>query len=189
MPSLRISGEFDRQEVPSCRSVYTTTSRELAMRLDSQRQAVLTATCRRAARRLRHSSSSCTPQTRDHEKMSDASTPLRVPNREMKARQCAKIREIGEGLCAAGYVTLDKQADALGLARSTAWTVLRADHKGSGLSAAVLQRMLAAPKLPDAVREKLLEYLAEKSAGLYGHCANQRRRFLTALSARCVQAE
>ena len=87
----------------------------------------------------------------------------------MKARQCAKIREIGEALCAAGYVTLDKQAEALGLGRSTAWTVLRADHKASGLTAAVLQRMLAAPKLPDAVRAKLLEYLAEKSAGLYGH--------------------
>ena len=103
-------------------------------------------------------------------------------SRERKARQCAKIREIGEALCAAGYVTLDKQADALGLARSTAWTVLRADHKASGLTAAVLQRMLAAPKLPEAVREKLLEYVAEKSAGLYGHCANQRRRFLAALS-------
>jgi hypothetical protein len=106
-------------------------------------------------------------------------------NREMKARQCAKIREIGEALCAAGYVTLDKQAEALGPCRSTAWTVLQADHKASGLSAAVLQRMLAAPKLPNAVREKLLEYLAEKSAGLYGHCASQRRRFLAALSVRC----
>jgi hypothetical protein len=110
-------------------------------------------------------------------------------SREMKARQCAKIREIGETLRAAGYVTLDKQADALGLARSTAWTVLQADHKASGLTAAVIQRMLAAPKLPDPVREKLLEYVAEKSAGLYGHCANQRRRFLAALSVRCVRAE
>jgi hypothetical protein len=115
-------------------------------------------------------------------------TPFPIQNREMKARQSAKIREIGEVLCAAGYVTLDKQADALGLARSTAWTVLRAGHKASGLSAAVLERMLAAPELPDVVHEKLLEYVAEKSAGLYGHCANQRRRFLTALSAHVVRA-
>ena len=57
-------------------------------------------------------------------------------NREMKARQCAKIREIREALCAAGYVTLNKQADGLGLARSTAWTVLRAGHKASGLTPA-----------------------------------------------------
>src|SRR4249919_1904397 len=110
-------------------------------------------------------------------------TPFPIPNRHMKDRQRAKIKEIGEALFAAGYVTLDKQADALGLARSTAWTVLQADHKASGLTAAVLQRMLAAPKLPDAVHKKLLEYLAEKSAGLYGHCANQRRRFLAALAA------
>ena len=115
-------------------------------------------------------------------------TPSPIQNREMKARQCAKIREIGEALYAAGYVTLDKQADALGLSRSTAWTVLRADHKASGLSAAVIERMLAAPKLPDVVHEKLLEYVAEKSAGLYGHCRSQRRRFSTALSADVVRA-
>ena len=113
-------------------------------------------------------------------------TPFPIQNREMKARQCAKIREIGEALCAAGFVTLDKQADALGLCRSTAWTVLRADHKASGLSAAVIERMLAAPKLPEAVREKLQEYVAEKSAGLYGHCANRRRKFLAALSAHAL---
>ena len=113
-------------------------------------------------------------------------TPFPIQNREMKARQSAKIREIGEALCAAGFVTLDKLAVALGLGRSTAWTVLRADHKASGLSAAVLQRMLAGPKLPDAVREKLRQYIAEKSASLHGHCANQRRRFLKALSADVV---
>ena len=45
-------------------------------------------------------------------------TPFPVQHREMKAWQCAKIREIGEALCAAGYVTLDKQADALGLVMS-----------------------------------------------------------------------
>ena len=114
--------------------------------------------------------------------------PFLIQCREMKTRQCAKIREIGEALCAAGYVTLDKRAEALGLARSTAWTVLRAGHKASGLSAAVIERMLAAPKLPDVVREKLLEYIAEKSAGLYGHGHKLRRRFLTALSADIVRA-
>lgn len=106
----------------------------------------------------------------------------------MKARQCAKIKEIGDALRSASYLTLDKQADALGLARSTAWTVLRAGHKTSGLTAAVIERMLAAPELPAAVHKKLLEYVAEKSAGFYGHCPKQRRRFLSALSARVVQA-
>jgi hypothetical protein len=54
----------------------------------------------------------------------------------MKARQAAKIRELGHALVDAGFLTLDEQSKALGLARSTTWTILRASHKGSGLSAA-----------------------------------------------------
>ena len=88
---------------------------------------------------------------------------------DLKARQAAKLREVGEALRAAGFSTLDKQADALALCRSTAWTVLQANHKASGLSAALIKRILAAPKLPASVREKLLEYVEEKAAGLYGH--------------------
>jgi hypothetical protein len=42
-------------------------------------------------------------------------------------------------------------------------------HKASGPTAAVVQRMLAAAKASEAVREKLLEYVIEKSAGLYRH--------------------
>jgi hypothetical protein len=52
----------------------------------------------------------------------EAFTPL-------KARQSLKIQEI-----AAGFVTLDKQAKALGVPRSTAWTIVAALHKKSGLS-------------------------------------------------------
>jgi len=52
---------------------------------------------------------------------------------EMKARQAAKIRELGHALVDSGFMTLDEQAKALGLARSTTWTILRASHKGSGL--------------------------------------------------------
>ena len=43
-----------------------------------------------------------------------------------KARQASKIREIGDTLIALGYLALDEQAKALGLARSTAWTILQA---------------------------------------------------------------
>jgi hypothetical protein len=43
--------------------------------------------------------------------------------------------------------------------------------------------MLAAPKLPPAVCAKILEYVAAKYEGLYGHSPQQRRRFLDALSA------
>ena len=63
------------------------------------------------------------------------------------------------------------------LARSTAWTILQANHKSSGLSATVINRMLTAPQLPPLVRAIILEYIDEKVAGLYGHSKLQLRRF------------
>jgi hypothetical protein len=42
----------------------------------------------------------------------------------MKARQAAKIRELGHALVDAGFLTLDEQSKAVGLARSTTWTIL-----------------------------------------------------------------
>jgi hypothetical protein len=102
----------------------------------------------------------------------------------MKARQSSKIRELAEAVEAAGFVTLDEQAKVLGVARSTAWTIRRASHKASGLSASIINRMLAAPELPLLVRAKILEYAGEKAAGLYGGSQNQRRRFTARLSNR-----
>ena len=95
----------------------------------------------------------------------------------MKALQCSKIREIGAALISAGFVSLDQQAGALGLCRSTTWTILQAEHKNSGLSATVINRMLAYPRLPAPVRVKLIEYVREKMAGSYGHSKAQLRRF------------
>ena len=100
---------------------------------------------------------------------------MKAPS-HVKARQASKIREIGDALIALGYLALDEQAKALGLARSTAWTILQANHKSSGLSATVINRMLAAPQLPTLVRA-ILEYIDEKVAGLYGHSKLQLRRF------------
>jgi predicted DNA-binding transcriptional regulator AlpA len=97
--------------------------------------------------------------------------------RDTKARQSSQIRQIGEALRAAGYLRLDEQARALGLSRSTTWTLLRGNHKGSGLTASVISRMLQAPGLPPAVRAKILEYVGAKSAGQYGHSSAQLRRF------------
>ena len=100
----------------------------------------------------------------------------------MRVLQAAKIRELGEVLIASGYVCLDEQARVLGLSRSTTWTLLQANHKNSGLSAAVINRMLAQPQLPRAVHAKILEYVSEKSAGVYGHGGRQVRRFAERLS-------
>jgi hypothetical protein len=78
---------------------------------------------------------------------------------EMKSRQAAKIRERGQSLIDAGFVTLDQQPEALGLARSTTWTILRASHKGSGLSAAGINRMLLSPA------EAIVRHVAPRNIG------------------------
>jgi hypothetical protein len=101
---------------------------------------------------------------------------------KMRSRQRSKIKEIGDALCAAGHVTLDEQASVLGLSRSTTWAVLQANHKSSGLTATLINRMLEAPKLPSPVRAKILEYVQEKAAGLYGHQDRVRRIFYQQVS-------
>jgi hypothetical protein len=97
---------------------------------------------------------------------------------ELKARQAAKIRELWETVRTAGFLTVDEQAKALGLSRSTAWTLRKANHKASGLSASIINQMLSAPRLPPLARAKLLEYVQEKADGLYGGSESQRRRFV-----------
>jgi hypothetical protein len=101
---------------------------------------------------------------------------------EMKARQAAKIRQLGEALAVAGFVTLGKQADALGLSRSTTWTILKGHHKGSGLSTAIIKRMLASPQLPPDARAVILEYIEQKTSGHYGDCRRRIRNFAAGLS-------
>jgi hypothetical protein len=106
--------------------------------------------------------------------------PLPLTTR-MKTRQSSKIRELAEAVESAGFLTLDEQAKALGLSRSTAWTIRKAIHKASGLSASIINRMLAAPELPPLARTKVLEYVEEKAGGLYGS-RSQRCKFATRLS-------
>lgn len=101
----------------------------------------------------------------------------------MKLWQAARIREIANALTASGFYTLDEQARALGVSRSTAWSILKSAHKSSGLSAEIINRMLAKSQLPPLVRSKILEYVEEKIAGRYGHTEKLRRKFIAALSA------
>jgi hypothetical protein len=100
----------------------------------------------------------------------------------MKERQRRKIEELRKALAAAGILTLDEQAEVLALSRSTTWSILRASHKTSGLSAGVISRMLASPLLPALARRIVLEYIQEKLAGLYGHSERRRREFSVNLS-------
>jgi len=99
-----------------------------------------------------------------------------------RIQQRLKIEEIGTTLAECGFVALDERAYVLGLSRSTAWTVLRAMHKNSGLSAMTINRMLDTGRLPPRVRLKLLEYIAEKMSGAYGGQKHRLRAFESRIS-------
>jgi hypothetical protein len=71
-----------------------------------------------------------------------------------------------------GYTSLDAQAKALGLARSTAYTIIKCQHKQGRLSRRVLAKMLSHPGLPQRVRAVLQEYSSETEA-LPPNCLNK----------------
>src|ERR1700687_2622755 len=124
---------------------------------------------------------------RQHSGLGRARIPReRHAGHSMKARQTSKIRKLGTVLVTSGFRTLDEQANALGLPRSTTWTILRANHKASGLTATVINQILAAPQLPTLVRAIILEYVEEKAAGSHGNSKTQLRRFAARLSADCL---
>ena len=104
----------------------------------------------------------------------------------MKNRQSRKIRELKDTLVGLGFISLDEQANVLGLCRSSAWSILKGNHKASGLSAMTINQLLAAPQLPAGVRAKILEYVEEKATGCYGHSTVQQRRFIARLSAEAI---
>jgi hypothetical protein len=95
-----------------------------------------------------------------------------------KALQSLKLRDVGEALVSAGFVSLAEQARALALPQSTTWTILVGTHKASGLSADIVNRILRSPELPDSARTQILEYVAAKAAGVYGHSRTRARRFI-----------
>ena len=97
-------------------------------------------------------------------------------HRGAKARQAFRLAEFRAALVDAGFDTIDKQAAALGLGRSTAWVVLNRDQR-AGPSASVIKRILSSPSLPPVARRKIEEYVREKSRGLYGHSRRQAQAF------------
>jgi hypothetical protein len=110
--------------------------------------------------------------------------PMRLDDsHDVKDLQSSKIKELSDALVAAGFCSLDGQANALGLSRSTTWTILKAKHKNYGLSGALVNRILQRPGLNQCIRAKILEYVQEKAAGSYGHNQTQLRRFKHRLSA------
>src|SRR6188768_2824579 len=103
----------------------------------------------------------------------DTSAPPHQTCARQKARQCEKLAELRAALLAGGFDTAAKQAMALGLSRSSAWKILRGDHKHSGLSASTIKRMLTSPNLPPDARKIIDEYVWAKLQGAYGHPAKR----------------
>jgi len=95
----------------------------------------------------------------------------------MLPEHLVRIRGICDALVAAGFETLDEQADVLCLPRSTTWNIVLGNHKKSGLSANLLGRMLKSHRLPASVRSEIIEYIEAKVGGSFGHNKIQLRRF------------
>jgi hypothetical protein len=87
----------------------------------------------------------------------------------MLPEHLGRIRSISCALFAAGFETLDKQADVLSLPRSTTWTIVHGNHKKSGLSAGLLGRMLKSPGFPHPFRPRSLNTSRPRSAEGFGH--------------------
>ena len=84
------------------------------------------------------------------------------------------LAEISQALIQSGYKSLDAQARALGLSRSTAWTVIKHHHKMGRLHSTTTAKMLANPALPVPVRTAIEAYLGG-TVGLGAGAARERQ--------------
>ena len=84
-----------------------------------------------------------------------------VRNLDVHMRKNA-IEDIAEALKSSGHKSLDQQARALGLPRSTVWTIMRNKHKLGRLSKKTANRILTNTETPPAVRVAVKRYLADK---------------------------
>ena len=62
------------------------------------------------------------------------------------------LQRISEALIVSGHTSLDEQAKALGINRSTAWTIIKTKHKLGRLSTKTTKRILAIHIAPPFVR-------------------------------------
>ena len=97
-------------------------------------------------------------------------------HRGAKARQALELAEFRAALIAGGFDTINKQASALGLGRSTTWALLNRD-KRAGPSASVIKGILSSPSLPPVARRKIEEYVREKVAAYTDTVGGEPRRF------------
>jgi hypothetical protein len=73
------------------------------------------------------------------------------------------IQVIADALFKTGYTSLDAQAKALGLKRSTTWTIMKTKHKLGHLNNKTARCILANPHTPHSLRELIERMLEETS--------------------------
>ena len=74
-----------------------------------------------------------------------------------------ELARISEALISSGYTSLDEQAKALGIGRSTAWTITKNKHKLGRLSAKTIDRILNNPETPPSVRAIVQQYASARA--------------------------
>jgi hypothetical protein len=88
--------------------------------------------------------------------------PNRCGSFRAMLRKFTTVQEIREALVTSGYVSLDQQAKALGIHRSTAWTIIKSQHKLGRLNHKTIKRILENSETPPTVRTIVQQYLTEK---------------------------
>jgi hypothetical protein len=87
-----------------------------------------------------------------------------LKRRDARRNYAVGLQDISNALIASGCTSLDKQAKALGLNRSTAWTIVKTKHKLGRLHTKTTARILANPDTPASVRTVIQQYIAERLA-------------------------
>src|SRR5262249_9066565 len=77
-------------------------------------------------------------------------------------RRTVSIQQIAGALVEAGFTSLDEQAKALGLRRSTTWNIIKTKHKLGRLNAKTAQRIFENPETPPTVRAIIQQSLSER---------------------------
>ena len=89
-----------------------------------------------------------------------ACEPSKRNDKEVKAQQARKIRELGDALVLHGFCTLDQQAKALALNHGLPYSRLSIRNPASRSGH---QSPFAAPRLPTLIRDKIPEHIDKKS--------------------------
>jgi len=83
--------------------------------------------------------------------------------RDSRRNYAVGIQHIREALIACGYAKPEQQAEALGIHRATARTIVNKKRKVDRLSIKTIRRILENPRLPHSVRAVVEQYVAERS--------------------------